>query len=302
MLVEEVQHPLHRFLARFRVHAGRLEILARAPEAHLLRDDAPGDGGLDARARHHDPGAGDGVAVAPSHRVRPCEELVPVLGRARGVEPGLDDVVDVDLRLKAHQVHRDHVELVAGLRVAGRLEREIGEVGEIEPRPRDDLVERGGDPVLGELRVLTGDAPAEVGGPAGRDGGEDLRLVLVVGDVLHLDLDALVLVGVVEGVDHLGPDLLVGGAEPVPVKDLVVAARVRPLARHEGCAAGGERGRRARRLDEAPARDGAGFGLGLSRLTFHDVFSFSADFRRGGTEDQRDVFEATRLLAHPWSI
>src|SRR6266478_5747775 len=46
VLVEEVEHPLHCRLSGVRIHAGLLEVLARAHEAHLLGDDAPGYGGL----------------------------------------------------------------------------------------------------------------------------------------------------------------------------------------------------------------------------------------------------------------
>src|SRR5262249_52863565 len=59
VLVEEVEHPLHRLLARLRIDAGRLEVRAGALEAHLSRHDAPGDGRLDAGARHHDAGTDD---------------------------------------------------------------------------------------------------------------------------------------------------------------------------------------------------------------------------------------------------
>ena len=74
VLVEQVEHPLHRGLAGVGIDAGALQIVAGALEAHLLSDDAPGDGRLHARAGHHDAGAGDLVAFALGHRLRPFQQ------------------------------------------------------------------------------------------------------------------------------------------------------------------------------------------------------------------------------------
>ena len=193
-------------------------------------DDAPGHGRLHAGAGHHDARAHDLVAVALGHRLRPVEQRLAVLGELRRVEPRLLDVVEIDLGLQAHQVHRDHEELVVVFGIARGFDRERAEVGEIEAGRRDQVVERDDDAVLGHLGAQARRAPAEIGRLAGHRGRQHLGDVLLLRHQLHLDLDALALVGLVEGVDHLGPDLAVGGGEPGPVDDLGGALRARRAA------------------------------------------------------------------------
>ena len=54
-------------------------------------------------------------------------------------------MIEIDLGLQAHQIHRDHEHLVVVFRIAGRCDRGRAEIGNIESRFRRQVVERNDD-------------------------------------------------------------------------------------------------------------------------------------------------------------
>ena len=84
----------------------------------------------------------------------------------------------------------------------------------------DQVIERNDDFIARQLRTLARRAPAEIRRLAGRRRGQHLGDILLLGHHLHLDLDALVLMRLVEIGDHLGPDLAIGSRKPAPMNDL----------------------------------------------------------------------------------
>jgi hypothetical protein len=174
--------------------AAVFEVVAGALEAHLLGERCPGHRRLHARSRHHDAGARDLVAVALGHRLGPLDQRLAVLRERSRIEAGFLDVVEIDLGLQAHEVHRDQEQLVVVLRVARHLQREFGEVGELEAGLRRHVVERHDDAVVRPTARAVPRCPSRSRAPlpvaaAARTFGD----VLLLRDHLHLDLHALVL-------------------------------------------------------------------------------------------------------------
>jgi hypothetical protein len=177
----------------------------------------------------------DRVTLPPSRRdilSAQSSSWTPSAGALSGSSPGL----------QAHQVHRDHEDLVVILRIARSLDRVFAEIGDIEADLTGELVQRNQYFVARQGRRLAGGAPTEIRTLAGRHRGQHLGRVLLLRDEFHLDLHTLVGVRLVEGIDGTGPDLTVGCGEPAPMDDLDRiggAQRARQQSGHGGRAGHG---------------------------------------------------------------
>ena len=174
------------------------------------------------------------VTLSPSRLViasAQSSSVVAVLGELRRVEPGFLDVVGIDLGLQAHQVHRDHEDLVVVFRIARRLDRELAEVGEIEARllDRDRRAARSRRPWPSwrACRPCPSRSRAPCRWPTA---ARTLVTYCSSGTSSILIWTPLSLWASLKASIILRPDLAVGGGEPAPVDDLGGALRARRAA------------------------------------------------------------------------
>ena len=244
MGVEQIQNPLHRGDSRIWIDRCGFEIVARPAEAHLLGDNAPSHRRLNSGSGHQDSRLGNGISVTPRHGLAPFDQLIAGRRGCIGVQARFGNMIQIDFRLQAHQIHRNHEDRVVVLRIPRGGHRKFAEIPNIEIGFANEIVQRNRYAVACQSGAFACGAPAEIRCSTGGGGSEDFGDVLLFGYELHPDLHALVGMCVVEVIDHLRPNFAVRGRQPAPMDDFGVgrseyAGRAQVGRRHRRASGGG---------------------------------------------------------------